>query len=67
MIWKFVDDENGVQQLDMIGFIMDSSVPDMTSLQLYINSSLIYMRSSLTISLSSELSHEICFYCATAL
>ena len=41
MIRNFVDEEKGVQQLDMIGFVMDSSKSDLTSLQLYIYSSLI--------------------------
>ena len=41
MIRNFVDDENCIQQVDMIGFVMNSSVPDLTSVQLYIYCSLI--------------------------
>ena len=41
IISDFINDQNGIQQVDMVGFVMDSSVPELSLLQFYIYSSLI--------------------------
>ena len=41
MIRNFLNDENGIHQVDMVGFAMDSSFPDLSLVQFYIFSSLI--------------------------
>ncbi len=41
MIRKFINDDDGVQEVDMVCFVMDSSIPHLTPLQLYIYCSLI--------------------------
>ena len=41
MISDFLNDENFIQRVDMVGFVVDSTVPELSSLQLYIYSSLI--------------------------
>ena len=40
-IGNFFSDENGIQQVDVVGFVVDSSVPELAILQSFIYSSLI--------------------------
>lgn len=41
LIRKFFDDKEGLQKVDLVGFVMDSSVPHLTPTQLYIYCTLI--------------------------